>query len=100
MNTAAMTALRSSLHSSTLRASHAMLRAISGTSRFRILMILRHEPAGLTPTEIAKVLHVSLSRVSHQMRILRDHGLVTVTERSRESVYHLRSKQLIDRIVN
>jgi ArsR family transcriptional regulator, zinc-responsive transcriptional repressor len=100
MNTATITALRSSLHSSRLRDSHVMLRALSGTSRFKILMILRKEPAGLTPTEIAKVLNVSLSRVSHQMRILRDHDLVTVTENSREAIYRLRSKQLIDRIVN
>ncbi len=99
MKTSAILTLRDILRSATLKRTHALLRAVSGTSRFKILMVLRHEPAGLTPTEIAKALNVSLSRISHQLRILRDHDLVTVTAGSREVTYRLRSKQLIDRLV-
>lgn len=44
--------------------------------RYRILTILRASPNGLTISEIAKVFRVSLSRISHQMRILESARLV------------------------
>ena len=63
------------------------LRVISGSGRYRILLLLNEMPEGLRVTEIAEVLHASTSRVSHQMRILRKNGMVVAEPRGREKTY-------------
>jgi len=65
----------------------ARLRVISGSGRFRILVLLKERPEGLKVTEIASVLRASTSRVSHQMRILRQHGMVAAEPNGRERIY-------------
>ena len=64
------------------------LRAIAGSSRLRILYLLVQEQnSGLTITDISKILNASLSRVSHQMRILKKAGLVTSDKHGRNVMY-------------
>lgn len=65
----------------------ARLRVISGSGRFRILVLLNERPTGLKVTEIATVLQASTSRVSHQMRILRQNGMVHAEPQGREKIY-------------
>jgi len=63
------------------------LRVISGSGRFRILVLLHEQPEGLRVTEIAEILRASTSRVSHQMRILRKNGMVSSSPNGREKIY-------------
>jgi DNA-binding transcriptional ArsR family regulator len=70
------------------------LRVIAGPIRFRILMILRAAPKGLSVTEIAEVLGASLSRISHQMRILRKSKLVSSRRDSRSVIYALANPRI------
>ncbi len=99
MTTAMLSALRARLKSPSFNDSHQLLRTVSGTSRFKILTMLQLSPAGLTPTDIARVLNVSLSRVSHQLRILRDHRLVMTNEGSREVVYRIAPNKVVRQLL-
>ncbi len=71
-----------------------VIRAICGPIRYKIVVLLRAERAGLTVTELASSLGSSLSRVSHQLRILRQAKLVKAVRRNREVVYTLESDRL------
>jgi len=70
----------------------AHLRVISGSGRFRILVLLKERPAGLRVTEIAEILNASTSRISHQMRILRKNRMVSAEPIGREKIYVSRFK--------
>ena len=50
--------------------------------------------AGLTVTELAKILNMSVSRVSHQLRILREHNLVSAKKINRETLYTLANHRI------
>ena len=66
------------------------LRVLGGLMRFRILMALKYlGQNGLTVTNLGLMLDVSPSRISHQMRILKDYKLVAVKKRNREVWYVL-----------
>jgi ArsR family transcriptional regulator len=65
-----------------------LLRAISGSSRLKILYLLSQvSNPGLTITDISKILNASLSRISHQMRILKKSGLVNAEKQGRNVIY-------------
>ncbi|MFA6603251.1 MAG: metalloregulator ArsR/SmtB family transcription factor [Patescibacteria group bacterium] len=76
-----------------------MLRAISGQARWQVLMLLRNSENGLTTTDIAAILKATLSRVSHQLRILKGHGLVKTQRYGRNVVYALANPLIKDYIV-
>ncbi len=63
------------------------IRAAAGSSRLKILFALRSSKDGLTITDISKLLSASLSRVSHQMRILKKAGLVSAEKDGRNVFY-------------
>ena len=75
------------------------LRALTGSTRFQILILLQTRSDGITVTELAKTLRGSLSRISHQMRILRRHQIVTSKRRQREIIYRIRNRKLLDQIM-
>lgn len=75
-----------------MKESCVICRAICGPTRFKIIALLRHYPKGLAVTQLAKMLHASLSRVSHQLRILKGHKLVEATSQNREKIYKLAEK--------
>lgn len=66
-----------------------VIRSICGPIRYKIIVLLRSRHEGMTVTEIADDLGSSLSRVSHQLRILRQARLVKAVRRNREVVYSL-----------
>jgi predicted transcriptional regulator len=68
------------LNSKSAKAAQAKLRAISGLSRYRILLIMHNEGVPMRVLDLANTLHSSASKISHQMRILRQHGLVRNSE--------------------
>ncbi len=63
------------------------LQALVAPSRLLILSQLRQGPA--TVTELTTALGIEQSAVSHQLRLLRMMGMVTVTRRGRTSTYAL-----------
>jgi DNA-binding transcriptional ArsR family regulator len=66
-----------------------MLRAITGSMRLRILMLLAKAGRPLSVTEIAEVMDGTLSRISHQVGILKRYGLVHSKRSSRSVLYSL-----------
>ena len=66
------------------------LRVLCGPMRFRILMALKYlGKNGLTVTNIALILNASPSRISHQLKILKDYKLVEIKKKNREVWYTL-----------
>jgi DNA-binding transcriptional ArsR family regulator len=61
--------------------------ALATPSRLRILASLRAGP--LTVSEIIREVGMEQSAVSHQLRVLRDHSVVSVERRGRERLYAL-----------
>jgi len=66
--------------------------ALATPSRLQILASLRDGP--LTVSEIIRTVDMEQSAVSHQLRVLREHALVTVSRRGRERVYALRDSDV------
>lgn len=64
-----------------------MMFALATPSRLQILAALRAGPR--TVSEIIAVVGMEQSAVSHQLRVLRDHAVVTVERRGRERLYML-----------
>ncbi|MBV9193674.1 MAG: helix-turn-helix transcriptional regulator [Solirubrobacterales bacterium] len=61
--------------------------ALATPSRLQILSALRARPR--TVSEIIAVVEMEQSAVSHQLRVLRDHAVVSVERRGRERLYGL-----------
>lgn len=66
---------------------HRLLRALGGIGRFRILLLLKAHGEPLKVTDIATVLRVSCSSASHDLRKLRQCGLVSHSSKGRERHY-------------
>ncbi|MEU6097058.1 metalloregulator ArsR/SmtB family transcription factor [Streptomyces sp. NPDC047079] len=80
------------------------LQALAAPSRLLILSALRQADAsGLSVTELAAVIGMEQSAVSHQLRLLRALGLVTGRRDGRRVVYRLYDDhvaQLLDQAVH
>ena len=66
--------------------------ALATPSRLQILSALRAGPR--TVSEIIAAVGMEQSAVSHQLRVLRDHSVVTVERRGRERLYMLRDEHV------
>jgi DNA-binding transcriptional ArsR family regulator len=66
--------------------------ALSTPSRLRILMCLRAGPR--TVSEIVDAVGMEQSAVSHQLRVLRDHSVVTMRRLGRRRQYALRDEHI------
>jgi ArsR family transcriptional regulator, nickel/cobalt-responsive transcriptional repressor len=66
--------------------------ALAAPSRLQILTALRDGPR--TVSEIIAVVGMEQSAVSHQLRVLRDHAVVSVERRGRERLYGLRDQHI------
>ncbi|RMI33433.1 ArsR/SmtB family transcription factor [Nocardia stercoris] len=76
------------------------LQALATPSRLLILTELRHGPRPVT--DLAEAVGMEQSAVSHQLRLLRNLGLVTGTRAGRSIVYRLYDNhvaQLLDEAV-
>jgi len=96
---AELKAFRNVLANKKVRQHARMLRAISGQARWQVLMLLRASDKGLTTTDISTILKATLSRVSHQLRILKGHGLVKTQRFGRNVVYALANPLIKDYII-
>ncbi len=70
------------------------IRVFCSQPRFKIMTALRNYPGGLTVSEIAEVLDAPISRVSHQLAILRGRRFVKRRRQNRERIYTLEPKQI------
>jgi DNA-binding transcriptional ArsR family regulator len=61
--------------------------ALSSTTRVRILMLLRERPC--TVSELTEATGMEQSAVSHQLRVLREHRIVSVERIGRRRRYAL-----------
>ena len=66
--------------------------ALSTPSRLQILASLQAGP--MTVSEIIAAVGMEQSAVSHQLRVLRDHAVVSVERRGRERLYGLRDSHV------
>ncbi len=80
------------LTSKTVKSGHAMIRVIGGLTRYRIIVLLKNVPSGLTVTGLARILDASPSQVSHQIRILKKYHLVFGNPSGRTVTYRLNAK--------
>lgn len=80
---------RTLLNSNRIKEAHKIIRALGGITRFKIIVLLRTRKSGFTVTEMAEILNASLSRISHQLRILRRYRLVSTRKINREVIYTL-----------
>jgi DNA-binding transcriptional ArsR family regulator len=67
--------------------------ALSTPSRLQILAYLQHGPR--TVGEIVDAVGMEQSAISHQLRVLRDHNVVTVRRLGRSRQYAVRDEYLI-----
>lgn len=67
--------------------------ALSTATRVRILLCLLDGPR--TVGELLEVLDMEQSAVSHQLRVLREHTLVSVTSVGRRRVYSLYDEHVV-----
>ena len=73
-----------------------MFAALSDNSRVKILLALKEEE--LCVCDIAHVLGASISRVSHQLRILRGLRMVKYRNEGRMAYYSLFDKHIVELI--
>ena len=66
-----------------------ILRSLCGSTRFEIIHALSKHKNGLTVTELARIIEASLSRVSHQLKILKKDQLVLGKQINRTVCYEL-----------
>lgn len=88
--------LRKLLRRKEVKTSLRAMRILYGSMRFRIVLLLAAQKEGLNVTELAKILGASLSRVSHQLRILKVGGFVAIKGKNRETLYTLRDRRTVD----
>lgn len=81
------------LHEEKLNALTELFKAVSDNTRAKILLSLKDDE--LCVCDISHVLNLSLSAVSHQLRILRNLGLVKYKGRGRMVFYSLTDRHII-----
>ena len=84
--------LRTILASDSVMATRATIRAVSGLTRYRILVLLYSHPSGLTATDLTEIFSASASMISHQLHILKKHDLIVGYKRGPMIVYQLNEK--------
>ena len=82
------------LESKSVKETAQILKVLCGPSRFKIVVLLKYFPSGLTVTQISEMLGASLSRISHQLKILRKHKMVEGKGRNREVLYTLHNHHI------
>jgi DNA-binding transcriptional ArsR family regulator len=72
-----------------VRERHDSCFTICGNGRFEIIGLIRAHPEGLRVSDIAKRLNRSVSSISHQLAVLREHKVATVDVQGRNRVYSI-----------
>jgi len=83
------------LHNGELHSLRAVLHALSGPMRLKILYLLHREPE-LCVCDLADILDESVSAVSHQLRVLRRYDLVQ-TRRDAKTIFYSLNEPVVNR---
>lgn len=75
-----------------------VMSALSGETRLKILYLLHREPE-MCVCDLADILDQSVSAVSHQLRVLRQHDLVT-TRRDGKTVFYTINGAIVSRYLD
>lgn len=70
------------------------IKVFCSQPRFKIMTALRNRPEGLTVSEISEILEAPISRVSHQLAILRKRQFVRRRKHNRERIYTIDVKHI------
>ena len=65
------------------------IRVITGTQRMKIINLLAKKPLGLT--RIAYLMDLGITTTCHQLRILKEAGIVSVVKEGKTATYTLNS---------
>ena len=87
---------RPRLDAETAKTVAAILQALASPSRLLILDVLEHGP--VTVGDLTEAIGMEQSAVSHQLRHLRDLGLVTTERQGRHIIYSLYDKHVAELI--
>jgi len=79
--------LKKFIQSQPVRTRFLQLHAVSGKMRYLILSLLYRCPNGLTVKELSQILSTTHSNISHQLAVLRRHGLITPAKKGRTVSY-------------
>lgn len=71
-----------------------LLNCLSSETRVKVLVLLKHQPE-MSVCDLASVLDMSVSAISHQLRCLRDLEIVTTRRDSQNIFYSLASNEFI-----
>lgn len=69
-----------------------LLKAVADATRLRILWVIKEEP--LCVNEIAQLLQMSKSAVSHQLRYLKNQQVVSFTKKGKQVFYVLQNEYI------
>lgn len=94
MSTPSKEKLQRLLSSEAVKTGHAMIRVIGGLTRYRVIVLLKSNPEGITVTGLARILGASPSQISHQIRILKKYDLVSGSSEGRTVTYRLNNKKV------
>lgn len=94
MNDKELSGAKKLLANKRIEESFKICRIVCSPTRFKIIFLLKNYPSGLNVTELARILESSLSRISHQLHILRKHDLVVAKGENRETLYKLSDHRL------
>lgn len=92
--------IREYLGTKEVKARRDILRAISGQVRFNILAALGQADEGMTVSELARLFRYSVSRVSHQLRILRTYHIVSMNRNGKSMVYRIANNPFLQDMIN
>lgn len=87
------------LSSPVAKRGHAILRALAGSVRVRIMGALRLSDHGLSVSDLAEIFGYSVSRISHQLRILRKYHLVQVHRNSKSMIYEVAHSPFLHKVI-
>lgn len=72
----------------------AFFKVLGDDTRMRIILLLEESPMNVT--EIASALQMKQSAISHQLRTLYDHRVVTYTKAGQERIYEILDKHIFE----
>ncbi|MFH1631621.1 MAG: helix-turn-helix domain-containing protein [bacterium] len=86
--------LRAFVKSAKVMRNMRLLRTVCGPIRFKVIALLKKHPEGLSVSQLAEILDSSLSKISHQLRPLREAKLIAVKHKNREVIYALANHRI------
>jgi DNA-binding transcriptional ArsR family regulator len=82
-----------------IKLSHDICFIVCSPVRFKIIgALLRHQKQGLTVTDLATMTNSSISRVSHQLHILRKHKIAEAKKSGRQQIYTITESTIKKRL--